>query len=54
MSSRRLNYLWEILSRYEDELVKGFFIAQQEKPSPGDFIHLVAKDVKKIGETFVQ
>ena len=29
ISSRRLNYLWEILSRNEDELVKRIFIAHQ-------------------------
>ena len=52
ISSRRLNYLWEILSRNDKELVKRVFIAQSEKPSPGDFVNLVTTDFKTIGEKF--
>ena len=50
ISSRRLNYLWEVISRNDEELVKRVFIAQSEKPSPGDFVNLVATDFESIGE----
>ena len=50
ISMRRLNYLYEILTRDKNELVRRVFLAQVENPSKGDFIKLVEEDFKMIGE----
>ena len=52
ISSRRMNYFYEIITRADSELVKRVYMAQKEKPSPGDFIHLVKSDFEFIGISF--
>ena len=52
ISSRRLNYLYEIITRAENELIKRVYMAQKESPSKGDFINLVKADFEFIGVTF--
>ena len=52
IAQRRLNYLKHILSRDNDELIKKVFLAQKEKPTRGDFIKLVEKDLKDFGITY--
>ena len=46
-----MNYLREILTRDENELVKRVFSVQQTNPSPGDYVTIVENDFKRIGET---
>ena len=49
ISSRRISYLYEILNRSDNELIKRVYLAQQENPLPGDFANLVESDCQKIG-----
>ena len=49
ISCRRILYLWTILQRDENELVKRVFRAQQDEVLPGDFVQLVQADLKLIG-----
>ena len=49
VTSRRIMYLQNILTRGEDELVKRVFEAQKNNPTTGDFIELVKKDLEIIG-----
>ena len=44
ISSRRMNYLHEILTRADHELIKRVYVAQKESPSHGDFVNLVKSD----------
>ena len=44
ISSRRLLYLHNILSRQDSELVKQIYMAMKESPLKDDWIHLVNKD----------
>ena len=46
ISSRRIMYLHNILSRNSDELVKRVFDAQKNNPTQGDFICLVKSDLE--------
>ena len=52
ISSRRLNYLHNILSREKTDLVSRIFHAQSESPLEGDFVKLVEKDFELINESF--
>ena len=52
ISNRRLNYLYEIQKRDDNELVKRVFKAQFENPSKGDFVKLIEEEFSYIGETF--
>ena len=45
ISSRRLNFLKEIHSREEHELIKQIYKAQRQNPSIGDWSELVKKDI---------
>ena len=54
ISSRRISYLYEILNRSDNELLKRVYLAQLDNPSPGDFVNLVETDCKKIGITINQ
>ena len=47
-----MNYLFEIISRADNELIKRVYMAQKESPSKGDFINLVKADFDFIGVTF--
>ena len=49
ISCRRILYLWTILQRDDNELVKRVFRAQQDEVLPGDFVQLVQADLKLIG-----
>ena len=51
ISSRRINYLFEIISRADSELIKRVYSAQTQNPSIGDFINLVKADFEFIGVT---
>ena len=52
LAQRRINYLNQILGRSDEELVKKILIAQQEKPTPGDFVQLVKKDLDMLGISY--
>ena len=52
ISSRRIMYLHNILSRNSDELVKRVFDAQKNNPTQGDFICLVKSDLEYIEEPY--
>ena len=48
LASRRLNYLHNVLTKNENELVKSVFFAQQINPNKGDWCLLVEKDMKLV------
>ena len=50
VSCRRLLYLQTILKRPDNELTKRILMAQNNSPSPGDFVNLFLEDVKNIDE----
>ena len=50
ISSRRINYLKSILNRDPEEPINRIYEAQVEKPCPGNFAVLVAKDLEMIGD----
>ena len=52
ISSRRMNYFFEIITRADSELIKRVYKAQKENPSPGDFINLVKSDFEFINVSF--
>ena len=52
IASRRLNYLHNIMSRKENDLVLRVFNAQSESPLDGDFIKLIQTDFDLINEPF--
>ena len=52
ISSRRLNYLHNILSREKTDLISRVFHAQSESPIEGDFVKLIEKDFELINEPF--
>ena len=52
ISSRRMNYLFEIITRADSELIKRVYTAQKQSPSSGDFINLVKSDFEFIGVPF--
>ena len=41
VASRRLNYLYNILTKDENELIKRVYMAQKQKPTKGDWISLI-------------
>ena len=43
-----MNYLHEILTRADKELIKRIYIAQKESPSNGDFVNLMKSDFEYI------
>ena len=49
ISQRRINSLRHIMSRNDDELIKKVFLAQKDKPTRGDFVKLVEKDLSDLG-----
>ena len=49
VKQRRINYLKHILSRSETELIRKVFEAQTNKPTSGDFVTSVKKDLEKFG-----
>jgi hypothetical protein len=49
IASRRMNYLHEILTRDDKELVKRVFLAQEANSSQGDFFQLVSSDFVRFG-----
>ena len=51
---RRLNFLHDLLTGKEDELIVRFFRAQLRNPSTGDWTEIVKNDLKdfQINETF--
>ena len=52
ISSRRLNYLHNILKRNRDEVLQRVYMAQKENPLEGDFFKLVQHDFELINEKF--
>ena len=52
ITQRRINYMKHIESRDENELIKKIFSAQKEKPSQGDFVKLIEKDLKNLSITY--
>ena len=48
LASRRLNYLHNVLTKNENELVKSVFLAQKINPNKGDWCLLVEKDMKLV------
>ena len=49
LSKRRLMYLWNILHRNENELLKRFYIAQKLSRTKNDWTELVEKDKSDLG-----
>ena len=49
LSKRRLMYLWNILHRNENELLKRFYIAQKLSRTKNDWTELVDKDKSDLG-----
>ena len=52
VSSRRLNYLHNILKRNDTEVLKRVYKTQKESPLDGDFVKLVENDFTTINEKF--
>ena len=52
ITSRRLNFLKEILSRKNSDLIYRIFAAQYENPLKGDFVKLIEDNFKLINEKF--
>ena len=52
LTSSRMNFLHTILKREDEELTKRVLKAQITNPCPGDFIKLVEKDFKRLGNPF--
>ena len=49
ISSRRMIYLQTILRRDDEEVTKRIFKEQQRNPCTGDYVKLIEKDFKEIG-----
>ena len=54
IASQRLNYLYNILSRKNDEVLKKVYLAQKQNPLEGDFVKLVENDFKLINMIYSQ
>ena len=52
IKSRRLSFLYSILQKDREELVREVYEAQKHEPTDGDFIELVKKDATEIGIVF--
>ena len=52
ITSRRLNFLKEILSRKNSDLIYHIFAVQYENPLKGDFVKLIEDNFKLINEKF--
>ena len=52
IASRTIMFLQNILKRRGKELVKRVYNAQKNKPTTGDFIDLVKKDLEMVGQDF--
>ena len=52
IAQRRINYLKHILDRDKDELLSKVFQAQKEKPTSGDFVQLVEKDMEDLNISY--
>ena len=48
IKNRRIMYLYNILQKEDDELVRRIYEAQKADPSPGDFSELVKEDLTDI------
>ena len=46
-----MNYLYEIITRADIELIKRVYMAQKNSPSKEDFVNLVRSDFEFIGIT---
>ena len=46
MSSRRIHYLWYIIDRNDNELIKRIYIKQNKSPVKGDWINLIKSDLE--------
>jgi hypothetical protein len=47
IAKRRLNYLWQILTRKEDELIKKVYKIQEVKTTKGDWFSMIQSEKKK-------
>jgi hypothetical protein len=54
LAQRRINFLKQILSRNDSELIKKVLVAQKNSPTNGDFVKLVEKDLKSLNMTYEQ
>ena len=54
ISSRRMNYLFEIITRADSELIKRVYTAQKHDTLPGDFYQQVQKDFDLIGKHYTE
>ena len=52
IAQRRIVYRKHIMSKYDTELVKQVFMAQQDNPSKGDFVTLVSKYLNDLKVTY--
>ena len=52
ISSRRINYLHNILKRNESETILRILKAQNDNPLDGDYINLVKKDLELLGLSY--
>lgn len=54
ISSRRIMYLHNILSREDSELVKRVYVTQRDNPTSGDFVELVKSDLEDINIEYIE
>ena len=47
IAKRRLNYLWQVLIRKEDELIKKVYKTQEVKTTKGDWFSMIQSEKKK-------
>jgi hypothetical protein len=47
IAKRRLNYLWHVLSRKDDELIKKVYKTQEVKTTKGDWFAMIQSEKKK-------
>ena len=49
LASRRILYLYNILSKDKNEILSKYYFAQKASPLPGDFYNLVCRDLQLLG-----
>ena len=52
IASRRLNYLYNIINRPDEELIKRVYEVQKQKTTKGDWYELIKEDFELIEEIF--
>ena len=52
VAQRRIMYLKNIMERSDNDMLKRVLIAQKLNPSKGDFVRIVEKNLKELGNTY--